>query len=43
MVAMVTLWAISTAHHVVLAKAELRAPQGEPAAAVDVSHRTGVR
>ena len=31
MAALVTLWAISTTHHVVLAKAELRAPH-EPAA-----------
>jgi hypothetical protein len=31
MVALVSLWAISTTHHVVLARSELRAPLAEPA------------
>ncbi len=44
MVALVTLWAISTTHHVVLAKAEPRnAVQREPAPTVHTGRHAGVR
>ncbi len=43
MVALVTLWAISTTHHVVLARAEQPTLHGEPAPEVDARRHLGVR
>jgi hypothetical protein len=42
MVALVTLWAVSTTHHVVLAKADRRSLSPEPAAAPSVDERRHV-
>lgn len=43
MIALVTLWAISTTHHVVLARTEQRAFHDEPAPEVDARRHLGVR
>lgn len=42
-VALVTLWAIATTHHVVLAKAEQRTLHGEPAPTSTPGRHVGVR
>lgn len=42
-VVLVTLWAIATTHHVVLAKAGKRTLHGEPAPMVDAGRHLGVR